>query len=259
MEALKILIIEDDVFLGTELEEQLLEFGYTITERVRDSESAIIAFRRRLPDLVLCDIQLEDSELDGIDLVKVLNTIAKVPIIFLTAFGDAKTVARAKEVNPAYYLIKPCNPNQLQISLDFAIVNFLNKHEAELEHSLKSQKEVAPSFHVDVDYFFLKDGHKYVRVKVEDILWVEALGANVKIITENSIFILSANLSSFSKQIPHDFLVRVHRSYTINIHRIESFYGNRIFIQRNDEQQAIPIGKTYRENFQKLFIKLASD
>ncbi len=259
MEALKILIIEDDVFLGTELEEQLLEFGYTITERVRDSKSAIIAFRRRLPDIVLCDINLEDSELDGIDLVKVFNTIAKVPIIFLTAFGDAKTVARAKEVNPAYYLIKPCNPNQLQISLDFAIANFMNKEEAELEHSLKLQEATTPSLHVGADYFFLKDGHKYVRVKVEDILWVEALGANVKIITEPSVFTLSANLSSFSKQVPHDFLVRVHRSYMINIHRIESFYGNRIYIQKNGKQQEIPIGKTYREGFQKLFIKLASD
>ncbi|MFK7774220.1 MAG: LytR/AlgR family response regulator transcription factor [Saprospiraceae bacterium] len=259
MEALKILIIEDDVFLGTELEEQLLEFGYTITERVRDSESAIIAFRRRLPDIVLCDIHLEDSELDGIDLVKVLNTIAKVPIIFLTAFSDTKTVARAKEVNPAYYLIKPCNPNQLQISLDFAIANFINKEEAELEHSLKPQKEITPSLHADADYFFLKDGHKYVRVKVKDILWVEALGANVKIITENSTFTLSANLSSFSKQVPHDFLVRVHRSYMINIHRIESFYGNRIYIQKNGVQQEIPIGKTYREDFQRLVVKLSSD
>ncbi len=259
MEALKILIIEDDVFLGTELEEQLLEFGYTITERVRDSESAIIAFRRRLPDVVLCDIHLEDSELDGIDLVKVLNTIAKVPIIFLTAFSDAKTVARAKEVNPAYYLIKPCNPNQLKISLDFGLANFINKEEAELEHSLKSQKEITSSLHADADYFFLKDGHKYVRVKVEDILWVEALGANVKIITEHSIFTLSANLSSFSKQVPHDFLVRVHRSYMINIHRIESFYGNRIFIQYKSKPQEIPIGKTYREDFQKLVVKLSSD
>lgn len=259
MDALRILIVEDDVLLGTELEEQLLDFGYTITERVRDSESAIFAFRRRLPDIVLCDIELEDSELDGIELVKVLNTIAKVPIIFLTAFGDAKTIARAKEVNPAYYLIKPYNPNQLQISLDFAIANFINKEEAQLQHSLLSQKVTIPSLHADSDYFFLKDGHKYVRVKVEDILWVEALGANVKIITEHSIFTLSANLGSFSKQVPHGFLVRVHRSYLININKIESFCGNRIFIQKNGEQQEIPIGKTYRENFQGLVVRLSSD
>jgi len=135
MEALRILIIEDDLLLATELEEQLLDFGYSILDNVSNYADAIHSFKRRFPDLVLCDIQLEDSQKDGIEVTEKFNEITKVPIIFLTAFGDAATLERAKKINPAYYLIKPCNPTQLKIALDFAISNFTKNEQADPQHS----------------------------------------------------------------------------------------------------------------------------
>ncbi len=259
MEALRILIVEDDLLLATELEEQLLEFGYSITDNVANSKNALLSFRRRLPDLVLCDIQLKGSELDGIELVGEFNKISKVPIVFLSALGDQGTVTRAREVNPAYYLVKPCNAAQLRVALDFAIANFSADQQADPSHSLKFQEAPEEKIFAVTDFFFIKDSHKYIRIKIKDILWVEALGSNVKIITNAGTSTLAANLSSFSQQVTHDFLVRVHRSFIINIHQVLSFSGGRLFLQYKGGEQEIPIGKTYREDVKQLFPKLTSD
>ena len=237
MEALKILIVEDDIFLGNELAEQLLDFGYIITDTVTNSKDAILAFRKRLPDLVLCDIQLEDSEKDGIEVAEVFNEIAKIPLIFLTAFSDPTTVARAKKVNPAYYLIKPCNPSQLKVAIDFALLNFSTEQEASPEHSLKTHPTISHQIHSLTDSFFIKDGNKYVRLHVSDILWVEAFGANVKIFTKETKFVLTANLSSFAKQMPHEFLMRLHRSYIVNVKKIQAFQSNQVYLNYAEKEK----------------------
>jgi DNA-binding LytR/AlgR family response regulator len=258
MKPLKILIIEDNLLLGEELQEQLLDFGYVITDNVANSDDAQRAFRRKLPDLVLSDIDLEGSLLDGIELVVELNKIAIVPVIFLTAFGDKATVERAKKVHPAYYLIKPCNATQLQIALDFAILNFTTKKEAEVQHSLQFHDSPNTSLYGSQDFFFVKDGNKYVRTEVSDIVYVEALGTNVKIKTNSGTLVLAANLSNFLEQSPHQHLLRIHRSYVVNVRHIEAFDKGQIFVKINGEQEAIPVGKTYREAFQRMMPRLFS-
>lgn len=259
MHTLKILIVEDDLILAAELEEQLLEFGYTITDTVANSREALLAFRRRLPDLVLCDIHLQGSELDGIQLAGLLREIEVVPLVFLTAFGDEQTVDRAKEVRPDYYLIKPCNPNQLLVAIDFALSNYTNQKQADPRHSLQFHSLSPCAFYSTQNFFFVKNGYRYVRVEIADIAYVEAMGANVKIVTDQLSVVLTANLSSFSNQVSDRSLVRVHRSYLININKVRSFDAGRVFIPYQGVLNEIPIGKTYREGFQNRIPRLKSD
>lgn len=259
MEVLRILIVEDDLLLAAELEEQLLEFGYAVTETVSRSDTALHSFRRRRPDLVLCDIRLKGSALDGIELVKEMNKISRVPIVFLTASGDTATVERAKLARPAYYLVKPCNAPQLKVALDFAIANFSSSTLADPSHSLRKQEPPTEQLFSVTDYVFLKDGYKHLRVKIASIIWVMALGANVKIITEKDTYVLTANLTSFSQQVPKDFMVRIHRSYIINIQHLASYQGGRLFMKYQQGEQELPIGKTYRSKVKDLFPRLKSD
>jgi len=259
MPGLKILIIEDDLMMGQGLEEQLLDFGYAITDNVANSQDALLAFRRRLPDLVICDIELKKSKLDGIELAAAFNKIEKVPIIFLTSFGDTETVDRAKRVNPAYYLIKPCTSLQLQVAIDFALENFMTKNTAEIIHSLKTQKAPPCLLYSSSNFFFVKDKNKYVRVEIADIVLVEALSYNVKIITDDYSVVLTANLSSFSKQVENKSLVRVHRSHIININKLVSFDAGRAFLRYKNGLKEVSIGGTYREAFQKTLPRLTSD
>lgn len=261
MQALKILVVEDEIFVADRIADDLVEFGYTITDISNNSDDALKAFRKRLPDLVLMDINLEGSEMDGIELAEAFNKIEKIPIIFLTGIGGTETVERAKQVNPAYYLVKPCNTMQLQIALDFAISNFTDNQQAEVGHSLQFHTPPSCVLYSTKNFFFVKKGTKYVRVEVADIIYVkgESPGNNVRIVTEHDSLFLSAGLKSFLKQTPHQSLVRLNRSYVVNINKIVAFDAGRVYVNVKGEQVEIPVGATYRDDIQGMFPKLKSD
>ena len=261
MQSLKILIVEDDLLLSEQLAERLLGFGYTITDQAANSDEALLAFRKRLPDLVMMDVDLAGSTLDGIDLAREFNTIAKVPIVFLTGMGGMDTVERAKAVQPAYYLIKPCNSLQLQAALDIALNNFMNDQEAILEHSLQFHPPSTCSLYSSDDFFFAKTDSKFVRIEIADLVYVkaESPGNYVRIVTATHNFLQSLGLKSFIEQVQHPSLIRINRSYIINQRKITAFDKGRVFVQIGNEQIEIPIGSSYRKDFPGLFPKLKSE
>jgi DNA-binding LytR/AlgR family response regulator len=262
MEALKILIVEDEIFVAERIANDLVDFGYTITDNVSNSNDALKAFRKRLPDLVLMDINLKGSELDGIQLAHEYNQIAQVPIIFLTGIGGKETVERAKEVNPAYYLVKPYNSTQLQIALDFAISNFVNQQQAQVEHSLQFHTPPPCVFYSAKDSFFTKIEKKLFRIDIADLIYVkgESPGSYIRIVTEQQgKLIQSLGLKSFTEQVQHNSLLRINRSYVVNIHKIVAFDKARVFVEVNGQQKEIPIGTTYRKKFEEMFLILKSE
>lgn len=261
MQALKILIVEDDLLLAEQLSEQLVEFGYTITDNVSNSKDALIAFRKRLPDLVVMDIHLEGSKLDGIELAQEFNTIEKVPIIFLTGIGGMETVERSKIANPVYYLIKPCNSLQLQIALDIGLYNFTNHQKAEVEHSLQFHTPPPHCLYFSKDFFFVKIDSRFFRIGIPEIIYVkaESPGNYIRIVTDKNNILQSLGLKSFTEQVQHNSLMRVNRSYVVNINKVVAFDGGRAFVNIDGQQKEVPIGVTYRDEFQKRFLKLKSD
>jgi len=212
-----------------------------------------------LPDLILCDIDLKNSPLDGIETASYLNKITTVPIVFLTAFGDSETVERAKKLNPAYYLVKPCNTTQLEVAIGFAIANFSNDQVAHPAHSLQFHDVPQDKLHTLTDSIFIKNGTTYHRVKKEAVIWVEAMGPIVKIVTDDATFTYSTNLSNFLKQVAYPDLLRIHRSFVINVQKIVAFHSGAAIVQFQNDQKEIPVGTTYRSQFPKLFPKLLSD
>lgn len=254
--ALKILIVEDDRIMAQDLEEQLLEMGYSITDRVVNSEEALLAFRRRIPDLVLLDIQLQGSKLDGIEIANQFNQIAKVPIIYLTALSDSGTRDRAKVTEPAYYLIKPWHLAQLESALDFALYNFVNKKEAEIKHSIRVHPGTGERFLFYKDFFFVKaKGNVQVKVPIKELVYVQAASESVELFTTKGKYFHSANLKSFSKKINHPNLLRVHRSYIVNITKVEKIQDKFLILRKAN----IPIGPSYKDAVDKALNRLKSD
>lgn len=256
MQSLKILIVEDDFMFGQVLEKRLLELGYIVIAKVADSDSAELAFRREIPDLIILDIELKSSKLDGIQLAEVLNKIERVPIVYLTAFSDKKTKERAKKTQPAYFLIKPCSKAQLEVAIDFAIDNYAKKQEAEIDHSLKYHTPPLCVFYSANDFFFAKKKQRYVRVNLNDILWVKSNNSYVEIITAKNKLIGSMNLKDFTFQIQHPNLLRIHRSFLINLLKISAFDDRHVFIEKDNVLEEIPVGKTYREEVFNRFRQL---
>lgn len=116
---ISILIVEDEVILAMSMEVSLKKMGYEITGIETSASQAINHARNRLPDLVIMDINLNNSS--GIDAANEIWKSLKIPIIFLTSYSNDKTINKAMECEPYGYLIKPCRDRDLKAAITMAI------------------------------------------------------------------------------------------------------------------------------------------
>lgn len=130
MSEIRILIVEDDPLIAADIEQCLTSIDYSISDVVHSYEDAIHALRKNPPDAVLLDIDL-GGEKDGIDIAEYIRAHIKIPFVFLTSFGDRQTVASAKKVQPAGYIIKPFDERDLLANLDIALYTYSNAKNAE--------------------------------------------------------------------------------------------------------------------------------
>ena len=117
---LQVLIVEDERVVAKDLQLTLRRLGYNVPITVASCAAALQAVSERCPDLVIMDIRIE-GEHDGIQTAELLKTRFDIPIIFLTAYADQATVARAKRTEPHAYLLKPVRLDELRSSVEIAI------------------------------------------------------------------------------------------------------------------------------------------
>jgi len=121
----RILVVEDEVVIAMEIESVLQQMGYEVIGPVMTGQDAIDLVIEKRPDLILMDIRLK-GDIDGITAAEQIYRLYKVPVIFLTAHSDPKTVEKAIATHPFGYLIKPFRKNELYTSIEIA----LYKHRA---------------------------------------------------------------------------------------------------------------------------------
>jgi CheY-like chemotaxis protein len=121
----KILIVEDEVIVSMVLEETIVKLGYQVVGTVVNGPDAIEKTGETRPDLVLMDIRL-DGEMDGIEAAEKITALYNIPVVYLTAHSDEKTLDRAIKTQPYGYLIKPFRERELYTTIEMAI----NKHQA---------------------------------------------------------------------------------------------------------------------------------
>jgi CheY-like chemotaxis protein len=112
MKAPTILVVEDEALVGMELEEGLTHLGYQVPEVVTKGDEVLAAVERVRPDLILMDIRISGA-IDGVEAAAGVRRISDVPLVFLTAYNDPQTLARAAEVRPDGFLIKPFGDREL--------------------------------------------------------------------------------------------------------------------------------------------------
>lgn len=241
---MKILIIEDDRIQAEDIKEQLEEFGYEIIGPAYESIQAIYLFKTQKPDLALVDIALEGSSMDGIEIVKQLKKINKIPIIFLSGNHDDKIREKVKKINPNYFLTKPVLTHQLDIAIDFALYNFMIE---------QGQKQIESNVYLPdslkKDYVFIKQRSNYTKINLHDINYVKASNYITELYLNYKTYIVTTNISDFLDKINVNYIVRTNRSYAVNIYSIQSFDYNKINIINNKKIAEIPISSTYRQDF----------
>jgi diguanylate cyclase (GGDEF)-like protein len=128
MSATAVMIVEDERIFARDLQQQLRSLGYDSSASAASGERAIELAHERRPDVVLMDVRIKGS-MDGVTTAERLRAVLDVPVIFITAHADDTTLARAKNIGPHGYLLKPIKPAELKSTIEIALM----KHHAERE------------------------------------------------------------------------------------------------------------------------------
>lgn len=121
-----IMVVEDESLVAKDLASTLQRLGYDVTATAGTGNDALRKAETCRPDMVLMDINLR-GDLDGIATAGLLRDRMSIPSVFLTAYADEGTVARARETEPLGYLLKPFNEREIRTTLEIAVY----KHHAE--------------------------------------------------------------------------------------------------------------------------------
>ena len=236
MAKVKILVVEDEIVIADDICDTLEDLGYEVLEPAINYTEALELLTSETPDLAILDIQLAGNK-DGIDLASKINEEYNIPFIFLTSNADAKTVERAKKVNPPAYLVKPFNKADLYTSIEIALFNFSNtKKEKESEEERNDL--------VIKDALFVKQKELYFKIKFTDIAYLKSEHVYIEVMTvKNKKFVIRGSLTKLLEKLPKN-IYRTHRSYAVNLDHLEAI--NSLYILINEEQ--IPIGKSYRDD-----------
>jgi len=134
MQNKKILIVEDESVTAEDLSSKLSKMGYEITGRVASADGALASIKGNRPDLVLMDI-LINGDRNGIEAARLIQDERSIPVVYITALSDEKTLADARATDPYGFIIKPYTPSDLRSSIELALYKY------DIESRLKKSEE----------------------------------------------------------------------------------------------------------------------
>jgi DNA-binding LytR/AlgR family response regulator len=198
---------------------------------------AVDFMEKEMVDLILLDIQMPD--LTGIEFTKTLQDPPK--IIFTTAYE--KYALEGFKLNAVDYLLKP-----------FSYPEFLTAvQKAKKQIELEQEHEALPTLEMNNQFLFLKSEYKIRRINFNDILYIEGLKDYVKVFLkpEEKPVISLNTIKSLEEKLPSEHFMRVHRSFIVNLDRIEVIERSRIVFGKT----YIPVSDQYKEKFQEYLNK----
>ncbi|MFM2226820.1 MAG: hypothetical protein RL664_163 [Bacteroidota bacterium] len=118
----KIGVVEDEMIIAESICLALRKLNFEVAGPVLNCDGAIQMLAEESPDLIILDIELNDTR-DGIELGDFVNKHYGIPIVILTANSDIRTIERAKSIRPAAFLVKPFKKEDLHSAVEIALSN----------------------------------------------------------------------------------------------------------------------------------------
>lgn len=221
---LQILIVEDEAVLAYATKEMLIDLGYQHIKIANSKQKALLIIGSNAIDLAILDINL-GNENDGIEIAKQCF-LKDISFFYITSYTDQKTMDLALETAPSAYVIKPILPTNLYSALRI---------------SLNKKKQTAP------DYFTFKDGSEHIRLEIMDINYCKADGIYVVISTDHKNYLYRGALMKVCEELPTEIFIQTHRSYVVNMHKVNKIASNSVFINN----QAIPVSRTFKSELKE--------
>ncbi len=228
-------IIVDDEPLALEVLETYVE-KIPDLRLIAQCSSALEAnevLHKKEVDLVFLDIQM--PQITGIEFVRSLHDPPMV--IFTTAFSDY--ALEGFDLGAVDYLLKPISFERFMKAVNKAREQYdLRRHE---------------HFGSDTDeHFFVKADKKLVKVRFNDILYIEGLKDYVIIRLEEGRVITLQTMKSLEDKLPQGKFRRIHRSYIVSMDKIHAVVGNMVEVTEKGQAKHLPIGKNYRDELLEL-------
>lgn len=233
---INVIIVDDEPLAQDVLEtyiEKIAELN--LVQKCSNALEANEALKTHDIDLMFLDIQM--PQLTGIDFLK---TLSKPPlVIFTTAYPNY--AIEGFELNALDYLLKP-------ISLE-RFMKAVNKAMDRIELERKdSAAEIVDAGGENLEYIFVKADKKLIKVNYSDIIYIEGLKDYVIIRMDKNRIITLQTMKSLEEKLPSHIFKRIHRSYIINIEKINAIVGNMVEVVEKGQPKHLPIGKNYRED-----------
>ena len=218
------LIIDDNIIARTTMK-QLVRQDKSLT-LVGECEDAMEAYQKIMSDpvdLLLLDIEM--NGMNGIELVKSLGS--KNPIIIFTT-SKKDYAAEAFELNVADYITKPVTTIRFLQAIEKAKEIFKSK-----KQEVKMEEDA---------FIFIRDSNIVRRLKLDEILFAEAMGDYVKLYTKDKFYSVHSSLKEVESKLPDSKFLRVHRSFIIQVGKIDTIEGGTLIINK----KMVPVADTYR-------------
>jgi DNA-binding LytR/AlgR family response regulator len=221
------LIIDDEPLAINVIKNHIKEIdNLNVIDTFNSAIDALSFMKSNTVDLIFLDINM--PLLDGLDFIKSLDK--KPMIIITTAYSEY--AIKTYELEVLDYLMKPISfPRFLKA---------VNRAFKELNSNLTSNIGIAKRAHI----FIKVDKKKMQKIYLDEILIIESLRDYLKIKTIANKYIIHSTLSSFTEKLPSNNFIRIHRSFTIAIDKIEAVQGNSVEI----DGVKYVIGRSYIEH-----------
>lgn len=226
-------IVVDDSKIARESIKLLIN-QFSFLKLVKECENPVEAFeylKKEPVDLIFLDVEMPG--MSGIDLIKNLD---KHPIIILVT-SKMEYAVEAFELNVADYLIKPVHLSRFMVAVTKARELFENKDQKQVIN--ENNKE----------YIFVRSGGLLIKIKLENIQYIQAIGDYVNIFTSDKRHTVHITLKNIEEKLPPEKFFRLHRSYLVALSHIDNIEENSAYTGKHP----LPIaGQFKKELLRKL-------
>lgn len=241
MENLRILIVEDDPSAVIELKNHLSDMGYLKYDAVEGSLALDRIFSLQ-PDLVLTEVLL-NGPMNGLELAKQAKHL-RIPFLFITSLNDRTAYESSKEANTYGYLVKPFDRLTLQSLIE-------NVEKSFFQENVFLDGVADPSLSPLLDRIFIKSNNLFIKVMVEEILYIQGEGNYCTVNLRAKKYIVRMSLKKMFEDLDKAKFMAVHRSFIIQLDKVDALElsTNKVIIGK----EALPVGPNFKTSLLEKF------
>jgi len=242
-----ILVVEDESIVAKDIERSLIKLGFNVVGIASTYERAVELAHEHKPDLALMDIMLK-GEKSGIEAAEEIKKTQSIPVIYLTAYADESTLKKAKITEPYGYILKPFKEIDLHTNIEMAL--YKHEKDSEVVKERDMLYNIVESKNSGSNLLFVKSNSRLVKLKADDIYFVEALKDYVVIHTSEARYTIHSTMKDIQRKLNSEEFVRVHRSFIVRLDKIATIEQPNIVL--DNDKKLIPIGGSYKDELQQM-------